>query len=41
LLEELNDSPSRQQVRTAFMLCHLIPLLNRALLSYRRDVCYS
>ena len=26
-------------LRTAFLLCHLIPLVNRALAAYQRDVC--
>jgi len=29
----------RQETRTAFMLCHLIPMVNAALVQYKRDVC--
>jgi hypothetical protein len=30
-IRELQNEPTRKDIRTAFMLCHLIPLLNRAL----------
>jgi hypothetical protein len=30
----------KKQTRTAFMICHLVPLMNKALIAYRRDVCH-
>jgi hypothetical protein len=32
-------SNDKVQKRTAFMICHLIPLMNMALGDYKRDVC--
>ena len=34
-----NKVKRRQDTRTAFMLCHLIPMVNAALENYKRDVC--
>ena len=34
-----NGEPDRVLVRSAFMLCHIIPMVNAALESYKRDVC--
>ena len=31
--------PSRVDARTAFMLCHLIPLANSFIDAYKRDAC--
>lgn len=39
ILRELGPKPSVKAIRTSFMLCHLIPMVNSALVSYRRDVC--
>ena len=33
------EPPDRVLVRSAFMLCHIIPMVNAALESYKRDVC--
>ena len=35
----LGGSPSTTAVRTAFMLCHIIPMMNSFLASYKRDAC--
>jgi hypothetical protein len=35
----LGANPSLTELRTAFMLCHVIPIVNSALASYKRDVC--
>ena len=35
----LGGSPSTTAVRTAFMLCHIIPMMNSFLTSYKRDAC--
>ena len=35
----LGSSPSTTAVRTAFMLCHIIPMMNSFLASYKRDAC--
>ena len=34
-----DGEPDRVLVRSAFMLCHIIPMVNAALESYKRDVC--
>ncbi|KAL7519711.1 hypothetical protein ACHAWX_004470 [Stephanocyclus meneghinianus] len=40
VLKALNSySNDKVQKRTAFMICHLIPLMNMALGDYKRDVC--
>lgn len=39
-LQEAAGKPkARVTLRTAFMLCHLIPMMNRALAKYQREVC--
>ncbi|KAL7511853.1 hypothetical protein ACHAXN_008975 [Cyclotella atomus] len=39
ILKALDTSVGKVQKRTAFMICHLIPLINMALEDYKRDVC--
>ncbi|KAL9181798.1 hypothetical protein ACHAXT_012141 [Thalassiosira profunda] len=39
LAKELESSADRKLLRTGFMLCHLIPLMNMALEDYKSDVC--
>ena len=39
IIDSLTEAPSKTSMRTAFMLCHLIPMVNSALESYKRDVC--
>ena len=39
LLNSLDSPVDKVQKRTAFMICHLIPLLNMALEDYKSDVC--
>ena len=40
-LSSIDPPPSKVQIRSAFMICHLIPMMNQALDSYKRDVCVS
>ena len=35
----LGGTPSTVATRTAFMLCHIVPLMNSFLASYKRDAC--
>ena len=35
----LEGASRKKQLRTGFMLCHLIPLMNMALVDYKSDVC--
>lgn len=35
----MSANQRKKEARTAFMLCHLIPLMNMALDDYKRDVC--
>ena len=37
--EGVSENQKKVQMRTAFMLCHLIPLMNMALEEYKLDVC--
>eukprot|EP00550_Attheya_septentrionalis_P012611 CAMPEP_0198305828 /NCGR_PEP_ID=MMETSP1449-20131203/58107_1 /TAXON_ID=420275 /ORGANISM="Attheya septentrionalis, Strain CCMP2084" /LENGTH=491 /DNA_ID=CAMNT_0044008369 /DNA_START=144 /DNA_END=1619 /DNA_ORIENTATION=+ len=39
LMDGLVGNPSKIVTRKSFMMCHLIPILNLALKSYKRDVC--
>jgi hypothetical protein len=39
LMDGLIENPSKIVTRKSFMMCHLIPILNLALKSYKRDVC--
>uniref|UniRef100_A0A7S4JYN3 Uncharacterized protein n=2 Tax=Odontella aurita TaxID=265563 RepID=A0A7S4JYN3_9STRA len=39
MLESLRNETSTVNIRTAFMLCHLIPMVNTALSEYQRSVC--
>lgn len=39
ILKALDSSVNKVQKRMAFMICHLIPLLNMALEDYKTDVC--
>ena len=36
---DAGNDPAHMQLRTTWMLCHAIPIVNRALEAYRRDVC--
>ena len=44
-LDIIEDNPAlsliekKIRTRTGFMLCHIIPLMNMALIEYKRDVC--
>ncbi|KAL3796724.1 hypothetical protein ACHAW5_010382 [Stephanodiscus triporus] len=35
----LSSIDRKRRTRTGFMLCHIIPLMNMALIDYKRDVC--
>jgi hypothetical protein len=35
----LSSIERKRRTRTGFMLCHIIPLMNMALIDYKRDVC--
>ena len=39
LAANLTMNEQKKLTRTAFMLCHLIPLMNMALNDYKQDVC--
>ena len=39
LLDMLRKNPSLVEVRTAFMICNIIPMVNSALEGYKRKVC--
>ena len=36
-----NEKLRRSEKRSAFMICHLIPMMNAALDSYKVDVCFD
>lgn len=40
ILQALDSSVDKVQKRMAFMVCHLIPLMNMALNDYKSDVCH-
>mmetsp|Transcript_27037 Transcript_27037/g.79902 ORF Transcript_27037/g.79902 Transcript_27037/m.79902 type:complete len:296 (+) Transcript_27037:622-1509(+) len=39
ILESLKNDSSNVKIRTAFMLCHLIPIVNTGLREYQRSAC--
>jgi hypothetical protein len=36
---DLSSNDRIRRARTGFMLCHIIPLMNMALIDYKRDLC--
>lgn len=40
ILAALKDEPTTVNTRTAFMLCHLIPMVNAGLREYQRSACH-